>query len=760
MTEYSFFGPRGSGSGRSARPLASGRVESLSTRALRLDLDVGRGAWSVGLQDAACRLTQARPVFHIAGLPVDLGEYEAECSIGDEPNHKLGAFTTVKLSYRKRQALDIAYTLRVSRDEPYLIVRVDFANRTGRELTVSRVASVVAAGVTLGDDASQWSLIGDSKRFSEAYRLVRADQAEQFECWWYAAMKSRKSGRSVLVGNVTNHKGLGRFLVLPGTKDSLRLVAYSDYEGVVMPPGARVRGEEVLIHFGRRGTDSLDRFGELIATAHDIDLMKQHPINPYVPETLGLFTALNNYGSAVVRGFDYKHDRSKGPQAFMDPAWTRASRKKLRELGLHHYGFGARGKVRGAPTPLARRYGNPDFWFKEAQKIAAEHPEYYINGRIDFSNPAVQEFERQRVERAFRDTTKIIRYGWDFADRWQKLPGQHDPFMTSAETYHIAMGIWRKAARKHPMGAYAFVWMNSVGMSYDTCDAIHIGADSDQGYYGRGCTFTQGLTRQISGRYFYNGRVWWNSPDSFHVYCGGIYSYQQAKVHASFCAISGNLVHLGEPFPDEDIPEDRLEIIRRVAPITHDVSTAVDLFEHCPARLWNLSVRRAFGEWNVVGLFNVDYGRKGEAITQRVAFEDLGLSPEKDYLVYEFWSRRFLGVLRGGFSRTLEAPDCEVYAIVEKRSHPVLVSTSRHVRHMAYDVLALKWDAATATLSGTSKVVGNDPYQLRVFVPQGYALAQTTAEDLPAKTARVGPILTVDLRPAVDRDLAWSLRFE
>lgn len=753
LTEHLFFGQAEAG-------ISPAGAQTVSTKSLVVQIDPRTARWTARHVHTDCSAEGVRPVFHIKGLPVDLSRYAVECSVAKQSSHKLDACTKVELCYHKDDALAITYALLVSETGGGIIAQVDFTNNTGRKLIVNRIAPMVAPTVCLGGNTDDWSAIGDEKRFSQAYKRVDVGEMKQLESWWYTALKSQATGYSVLAGNVTNNKGLGRFLLLPGSDTSVKLAAYNDYEGIVMPPGATVIGEKTLLHFGYRGTDSMDRLGELIAKAHDIDLMKQHPIDPYVPETLGSFTTWNGYGSAVVRGFDYQHDRSKGDRAFMDREWVKANWKKVRELGLGKYGYGARGKVRGAPTPLARRYGNPDFWFKEAQEIAKEHPEYYLNGRVDFSNPAVQEFERQRVEQAFaRAKGHIVRYGWDFADRWRKLPGQYDPFMTSAETYHIAMGIWREAARKHPQGAYAFVWMNAVGISYDTCDVIHIGADSDQGYYGRGCTFEQGLTRQISGRYFYNGRVWWNSPDSFHVHCGGIYSYQQAKVHASFCAISGNLVHLGEPLTDQETPEDRLEIIRRVSPTTHDVATAVDVFDHCPARLWNMPISRPFGKWNVVGLFNVDYGKKGEPITQEIAFEDLDLSPDKDYLVYEFWSKQFLGVKKGRFTRTLQAPDCEIYSIVERKGHPVLISTNRHVRHLAYDILDLSWDGAASTLKGTSKVVQDDPYQLRVFVPEEYSQARVNAGGLEARLSKHGQIVIVDFESPESKDVEWRLVF-
>ncbi|NOZ22103.1 MAG: hypothetical protein GXP25_13565 [Planctomycetes bacterium] len=758
LAEYAFFG---SEQKTETRPSPTGKTQTIATKHLRVQIDPATARWSVEDRGTGCRLDGIHPVFHIKDLSVDLETYQVEYSTQELSDHTLGNFIKVNLRYKKEDALEIAYTLLISNPGRDIIARVDFTNQTGHKLTVHRVAPVVTRHVMLGGESSQWTAIGDGKANNEPYQTVTVSDTDGFESWWYLAMKNRKTKRTVLLGNLTNHKGLGRFLLLPGDRSTCRVAAYDDYEGIVMPAGAQIVGEPMLVNFSRKGTDGLEHFGDLIAKAHDIDLMKQHPINPYVPEYLSLFNSWNGYGSGVVRGFPYKHDKTQYAKAFMDKQWVRANRKKLVDLGLREYGYcvESKGKIKGTPSPLVRRYGMPDFWFKAAQKIHDRHPEYYVDGRIDFSNPAVVEFERKRAQLAFRDPTKIVRYCWDFTSRWKKLPGQHDPFMTSAETYRSAMGIWRDFSRKHPAGAYAFVWMNIVGINYDRVDVIHIGADSDQGYYGKICTFTQGLTRQISGRYFLNGRVWWNSPDSFHVYVGGIYSYNRGKVHASFCAISGNLVHLAEPFTDEDIPADRLEIIKRVAPTTPDVSTAVDVFEHNPARLWNMPIKRKFGEWNVVGLFNVDYGQEGKPITQEIRFDDLDLSPEKEYLVYEFWGKQFLGVKKDSFTRTLQAPDCEIYSIVEKKDHPVLVSTSRHVRQMAYDILDLKWDAATRSLRGTSKVVGKDPYQLRIFVPEGYTFSGAQAQDIEAESSKDGPLLTIDFTSPESRDVNWAVTF-
>ncbi|MCD6350591.1 MAG: hypothetical protein J7M26_00620, partial [Armatimonadetes bacterium] len=773
LDEYVFFGSRLLGDRVSAvRPGPDSR--RVTTDTLVVTIDPRRAVWSVEDRKGPAALRGVRPVLHLRGLPVDLSRYSVRYEEKAAAGHTLGDFRRITLTCSRPRELQVTYTLLVGTRTRDVVARVDFRNDTGRELVVQRGAPMVAADVTLGGRPGAWQVIADGHSNANPYQSVAVKEGRALQGWWYVAAKNLNTGASVVLGNLTNNKGLGRFLMpapLPaksgaggqGTAGSIALVASSDYENIVMPPGAAITGEWTLLSFGDRGIDCLEHFGGLIARANGIDLMRDHPIKPYEASYVSIFNGWNSWGSSVIKGFPYGHDKSKYDLAFKDPEWRKECQRRLKALGLAHYGYAPLGPVRvyGLPTPLVRRYGRPDYWFKEAMTIARDHPEYYVQGRIDFSNPAVLAYERHRAEKAIGKLPRgaLARYGWDFTSGWRKLDGQHDPFMTSAETYRAATGLWRQVAQEHGVRAYALVWMNLPGINYDRQDVVHIGADSDQGYYGRGLTFTQGLTRQISGRFFYNGRVWWNSPDSFHVYAGGLYSYRQAKVHASFCSIAGNLVHLGEPLADEDMPLDRLEILKRVAPTTPDVAEAVDLFEHSPARLWNMPVRRSFGQWNVVGLFNVDYGHTGEAITQEIRFADLGLDPAAEYLVYEFWSRKFLGSFKGGFTRTLQAPDCEVYSIVRRQDHPVLLSTNRHVRQMAYDVLALNWDAPTATLSGTSLVVGGDPYELRVWVPQGWALDAAQAQGLQVTTTRQGRLLRLQFTAEKDGAVKWQVRF-
>ena len=51
----------------------------------------------------------------------------------------------------------------------------------------------------------------------------------------------------------------------------------------------------------------------------------------------------------------------------------------------------------------------------------------------------------------------------------------------------------------------------------------------------------------------------------------------------------------------------------------------------------------------------------------------------------------------------------------------MLISTSRHVRQMAFDIKDLAYDGGQRMLRGVSRAVAGDPYQLRIYVPEGFS---------------------------------------
>jgi hypothetical protein len=173
--------------------------------------------------------------------------------------------------------------------------------------------------------------------------------------------------------------------------------------------------------------------------------------------------------------------------------------------------------------------------------------------------------------------------------------------------------------------------MNPIDHSYGLIDIARVSADSDGNYEEKDGGYNFWFTEAVLGgtiRAFYNGRVFWNDLDSFHIYAWqspgwvpsggygttGRFNYGQAKVSANFKTFAGNTVLVMETPNDPTTrgpyeakyPDNRIELLKRVSPPTMDVSYPVDLFVRKPAQIWNMPVERPFGKWAILGVFNYD----------------------------------------------------------------------------------------------------------------------------------------------------------
>jgi len=345
-------------------------------------------------------------------------------------------------------------------------------------------------------------------------------------------------------------------------------------------------------------------------------------------------------------------------------------------------------------------------------------------------------------------------YKWD--EMGEAAPA--DPDKTQIENYRDGLKLIRQVAGPDVflLGCCVSQNMRSFGGAFGLLDAMRIGPDTGSGHIG---------APHASRNYFLNGRVWWNDPDCVSVRART--SLDQARVNASFTAITGTLFYNSDWMPD--LPAERLEILKRTLATHHLQARPVDYFENDPARVWHLmdsgtgilpvntlsspnpTGRMPVPRRDIVALFN--WGNSTRAIA--CSAERIGLPKAGEYAVFDFWSDKFLAPLRGGLKLTLPGHSCRVLAIRPAANHPQLLSTSRHITQGIMDVLEEKWDTATKTLSGTSRVVANDPYELRVVVPVG----DNSWRALPPATQN-GPNVRITITNATSADVKWQIKFE
>jgi hypothetical protein len=185
----------------------------------------------------------------------------------------------------------------------------------------------------------------------------------------------------------------------------------------------------------------------------------------------------------------------------------------------------------------------------------------------------------------------------------------------------------------------------------------------------------------------------------------------------------------------------------------------VDLFDERTPRIWLLEDDRRGTPFYLVGLFN--WSDKDEAKI-RASYERIGLPTAQRYATFDYWANKF-GTLDGDtLDETLAPASCQILAVRPVSEHPQLISTSRHITQGVVDVVMESWDAASNTLSGVSRVVGGDPYELRISKPTSGALKMA---NLNANTSIhvVGedPLgWRVRIDSPENRDVKWALQFE
>jgi hypothetical protein len=230
----------------------------------------------------------------------------------------------------------------------------------------------------------------------------------------------------------------------------------------------------------------------------------------------------------------------------------------------------------------------------------------------------------------------------------------------------------------------------------------------------------------------YNNIVWKNDPD--HI----VLSEKEAYRSCTATSLTGSLFMLTDK-PEKYENSSLIEAAKRSLPVlftqpgqVYDVdpsrSSLIQMAEvemsgsgprpfdagtTTTTGLFSLEISKPFEDWLVLGRL--------DERDKTISFKDLGLDPKKEYLVYEFWTKFFLGSYKGYFEPGPidTSYGCQVFCFREKKDHPQLLATNRHISCGGFDLKSVQWQ--NRTLSGVSETVSNDPYTLYIFEPENYS---------------------------------------
>jgi len=288
-----------------------------------------------------------------------------------------------------------------------------------------------------------------------------------------------------------------------------------------------------------------------------------------------------------------------------------------------------------------------------------------------------------------------------------------NPMKTQIEAYRDGLRLLRHAVGNEVFlsGCCVSQNMRSFGASMGLVNSMRIGPDFNHD----GESIRTGVIR-ASRLYFLNGRVWWNDPDPSMLResgkstadgaANGIGSLTRARLLPSYVALSKQFFLSSDWLPD--LPNDRIEIMKRCMASHTGIARPVDAFDKSLPSIWLATDLKAGVMRNVIGLFN--WATSPQNIGSSTKWT--GLADKTVYYAFDFWENKPLSNISGSFAMEIPAESCRIIAVRAKSNHPIVVSTSQHITQGMIDLLKEEWK--NGTLSGTSKLIAGDDYELRI----------------------------------------------
>lgn len=215
-------------------------------------------------------------------------------------------------------------------------------------------------------------------------------------------------------------------------------------------------------------------------------------------------------------------------------------------------------------------------------------------------------------------------------------------------------------------------------------------------------------------------------------------SLAEARTLVSYIALTGVVYPLASVMPD--LPPERVKLLQATMPtlpifpidlFSRGTDSTWDTFKHVrpddyihnyPEYL-DLKVDAPSGIYDVVGITNW----RSWPTSRTVAFHSrLGLDPDRQYVVFDFWNKKVLGTFTQELTVDIPPHDTRVLLIHPMLDRPQILGSSRHITG-AYSLLAQQWNGSTHVLSGSSRTVKGHSYSVWIYLPKQIAVQSLQA---------------------------------
>jgi hypothetical protein len=687
--------------------------------------------------------------------------------------NKLGSARAIEVKYPSGNI----YTLALNRNSPFVFIKTLIHNPSNEKLIINKITPV-SFQIDLDKAAKDLRILGcDGLTNAEKERIS----------YTFLAMAEPETRAGVVAGWLTNDRASGAVLSKPA-ESAVRFEARSEYGNLLIEPGKNVTGETFAIGYFDDALTGLEEYANTIAKSYRIRL-------PEIPS--GYCTWYSNpHGGASdekhmaeLAGFcgreltkfgfnllqiddkwqlsrrDFTNYNPKGPY----PNGMKPTAEKINEHGMT-------AGIWFIPTgwdPNRPVFEDHQDWFVH-KKDGSIYTVYWAGSCLDMTNPEARDFLYKVIAQMTSDwgykyikidglwsgmAIKTLYPKPDYRDDNLGDAIFHNPAKTNIEAYRDGLKLVREAAGRdvYILGCNIAQNMRTLGASIGLVDGMRVGSDIGARWSGILSGATMG-TRL----YFLHNRTWHNDPDCLML--REPLTLDQARCWGSWIGISGQLNIASEWLPG--LPDDRLDMIKRSMPNHGLCARPIDLFESALAKVWHLTSGKGLQRKDIVALFNWD-DKNSETI--RVELNNLDLPDDSGtYIGFDYWENKFVPPFSGVLEAQLRPSSCRVISFRPIGNSPVLVSTSRHVTQGIVDIEKQTWNSRKKEMQGKSKIVGEDPYELRIYAPTGKGLwkvrsVNVSQADIQAgvtiESEQAGPEIRVTINSPENRLVSWKITF-
>ena len=664
---------------------------------------------------------------------------------------------------------------------PFLYIHTVMMNQSRQDIRVNRL-EIASIDMSIGNMNKPLNTLGTG-----GFAPARQAQGS----YTYTLLTEPDSRHSILTAWLTQKQGIGLMIPQPAkSTKAYKVKTELEFGNYLVKSGKERDTDILLIGFFEDGREGLELYGDYLAKAYQIHL-------PAKPEVYCTWYHRNLSGSgastekllAENADFARKELAAFGLNTFqIDDHWQSSMGMPKNQSGAgplktfveNNKNFPS--GMQHTAGYLEKKGFTPGLWFMPfsgdvrnphfPKEIFAQHRwtgatyevKRWSGTCIDATNPAGESFLRKRFKRI---------YNWGY--RYYKIDGLHTgapseniyvnrsydgmPVYGDARLYndeYTFTQCFRKGLsilkEESPgvflLGCAATQNMSSLGAAFGMVNAMRVGPDNDGAIRGVWKSTTAGAD-YAGNLYFLHNKVWYNDPDPYFVRSSN--PLNKARWMVSWQAVSGVMSTTSMQYAE--LAPDRLDMIKRALP-THSLNARpVDILESDKPNIWMVKNDRI----TILGLFNWEELKNTQI---DYSLERMGLNGSENYELFDFWDNKYLGNINGKLSQTLEPASCKVLAVRPSKSHPQVISTSRHITQGLMDIKKESWNPARQTLSGTSEVVKGDRYELRIIVPEGFDIRKAKSNAGKMLIQKEGKLMRVSFMPQKSGMVIWNIEFK